>query len=236
MYLRFALLVTSVTLYGQASAPEPSAQCVLQELQNVELSNRTVALEDLTEEQAVKLEQSAYRQLEQCAARVEQLRVLATAGLLPYDSLDAPREAQVLAHSNYGEALLRRDLVRERVEMARAEQAKFSSSVQRFAGDGSFTADDFRRIKKAFEEQFHKMLPVSAEGETAVHRSMGFDHRNRVDVAIFPDTAEGVWLRHYLEATRVPYYAFRSMVPGKATGAHIHIGPPSNRLPSSSGS
>jgi hypothetical protein len=236
MYLRFALLAASVTLYGQASAPEPSAPCVLQELQNAELFNRSVPLEDFAEEQAVKLEQAAYRQLEQCTARVEQVRALVTAGLLTHDSLDAPGEAQVLAHSNYGDTLLRRDLVRERAAMARAEQAKFSSSVQRFDGDGSFTADDFRRIKRAFEQQFHKLLPVSAEGETEVHRSMGFDHRNRVDVAIFPDTTEGVWLRHYLEATRVPYYAFRSMVPGKATGAHIHIGPPSNRLPSVSGS
>jgi hypothetical protein len=39
-----------------------------------------------------------------------------------------------------------------------------------------------------------------------------------------------VWLRHYLEASAIPYYAFRSSVPGKATGAHIHIGPPSGHL------
>jgi len=74
------------------------------------------------------------------------------------------------------------------------------------------------------------MLPVSADGETAVHQAMGFDHRNRVDVALFPDTAEGKWLRHYLEASSIPYYAFRSLVVGKATAAHIHIGPPSTRL------
>jgi hypothetical protein len=51
-----------------------------------------------------------------------------------------------------------------------------------------------------------------------------------VDVAIFPDTTEGVWLRHFLEASDIPYYAFRSSIPGKATGAHIHIGPPSTRI------
>ena len=41
--------------------------------------------------------------------------------------------------------------------------------------------------------------------------------------------------RQYLEASDIPYYAFRSEVPGKATAAHIHIGPPSTRLPAHSG-
>jgi hypothetical protein len=39
-----------------------------------------------------------------------------------------------------------------------------------------------------------------------------------------------VWLRAYLAAKEIPYYAFRAAVPGKATGAHIHIGPGSTRL------
>ena len=67
-------------------------------------------------------------------------------------------------------------------------------------------------------------------GETAVHRSLGFDHRGRVDVAISPDQPEGVWLRHYLTDNHIPYFAFRQAVPGKATGAHIHMGPMSTRL------
>jgi hypothetical protein len=67
-------------------------------------------------------------------------------------------------------------------------------------------------------------------GETAVHRALGFDHRNRVDVAVHPDQPEGVWLRQYLELHYIPYFAFRRAVPGKATGAHIHIGPMSTPL------
>jgi hypothetical protein len=51
-----------------------------------------------------------------------------------------------------------------------------------------------------------------------------------VDVALLPDSPEGEWLRQYLEANEIPYYAFRNFVPGKATGAHIHMGPPSNRI------
>jgi hypothetical protein len=67
-------------------------------------------------------------------------------------------------------------------------------------------------------------------GETAVHRAMGFDHRGRVDVALAPDAPEGEWLRAYLMLKRIPFFTFREAVPGKATGAHIHIGPQSVRL------
>jgi hypothetical protein len=120
--------------------------------------------------------------------------------------------------------------------MARKEQEAeeiapaASPAMERFDGDGSFTNADFKRVVLAYEKHFHRPLPVSANGETAVHRAMGFDHRDRVDVALSPDTEEGSWLREYLEASDIPYYAFRNSLPGRATGAHIHIGPPSNRI------
>ena len=88
----------------------------------------------------------------------------------------------------------------------------------------------FAHVEVDFEKQFGKPLPVSAMGETAVHRSLGFDHRGRVDVAIHPDQPEGRWLREYLVEKHIPYFAFRQAVPGKATGAHIHIGPLSTRF------
>ena len=124
--------------------------------------------------------------------------------------------------------------------MARAEQIRLSRPGQdsagatrasaRFDGAGAFTPAQFEQISGAFEHRFAKPLPVSAMGETAVHRAMGFDHRGRVDVALNPDQPEGVWLRQYLEARRIPYFAFWQAAPGKATGAHIHIGPESTRL------
>ena len=51
-----------------------------------------------------------------------------------------------------------------------------------------------------------------------------------VRLALHPDDPEGAWLIAYLRQAGIPYFAFRGYVPGKATGAHIHIGPPSNRL------
>ena len=65
---------------------------------------------------------------------------------------------------------------------------------------------------------------------TAVHTALGMDHTGRVDVAVNPDSPEGIWLREYLDARAIPYYAFRVAMAGKATAPHIHIGPGSTRL------
>jgi len=96
-------------------------------------------------------------------------------------------------------------------------------------GSNRFDLSEFPAIDRAFQARFAHALPVSAMGESAVHRSLGFDHRNRVDIALVPDQAEGQWLRQYLTARNIPYFAFRTAVEGQATGAHIHIGPPSDR-------
>jgi hypothetical protein len=102
--------------------------------------------------------------------------------------------------------------------------------AERFDGNGRFTPRDFEKISRAYQREFAKSLPVSAAGETALHRALGFDHRGRVDVAINPDQAEGVWLRHFLAVRHIPYFAFRGAMRGKATGPHIHIGPMSGHL------
>jgi hypothetical protein len=105
--------------------------------------------------------------------------------------------------------------------------------MEHYEGDGAFNeARDLPPIELAFSEKFDRPLPISAEGETEVHRALGFDHRGRVDVAVVPSAPEGVWLREYLQARKIPYYAFSHAIPGKATAAHIHIGPGSTRLAS----
>ena len=110
------------------------------------------------------------------------------------------------------------------------EPAAAHEIAERYEGDGVLTPLSFFKVEIAFAEHFGKPLPVSARGDTAVHRAMGFDHRGRVDVALNPDQPEGVWLREYLAAQHIPYFAFRQAVAGKATGAHIHVGPMSTRI------
>lgn len=102
--------------------------------------------------------------------------------------------------------------------------------AERFDGSGVFNSSVIARIEVEYSAHFGKSLPISANGETAVHRALGFDHRGRVDVAVRPDQPEGVWLRDYLLRHGIPFFAFRQAIPGKATGAHIHIGPSSTRI------
>jgi hypothetical protein len=104
------------------------------------------------------------------------------------------------------------------------------NSLIRYAGSAAFKLADLPGIEKDFKIQFHHDLPVSAIGQTLVHQSLGLDHTNKVDVALNPEQAEGLWLRQYLEKQHLSYLAFRSAVTGAATAPHIHIGAESSRL------
>jgi len=84
-------------------------------------------------------------------------------------------------------------------------------------------------LERFFTERFHRALPVSALGQTAVHDRLGFDHRNALDVAVHPDSAEGQALMAWLRTQGVSFLAFRGPVAGEATGAHVQIGEPSPR-------
>jgi HAMP domain-containing protein len=200
----------------------------------------SISVEGLTEEQADEMVAAARRRVERHQTKVEKGRERIEAGAVARKSLaplleEEQRRAEILEL-----ALSRAELVRELSAMALAEQALelelsrepagSTFPVERFAGSGVFHPGQLDTIIRAFAEQFQESLPISAHGDTAVHRSLGFDHRGRVDVALDPDKPRGVWLRQFLQAAGIPYYAFRSSIPGKSTAPHIHIGPPSARI------
>lgn len=100
----------------------------------------------------------------------------------------------------------------------------------RYNGPTAWTLSGAVKIKSFFLSRFGHALPISAFGQTSVHDRLGFDHRHAMDVALHPDSAEGRALLDYLRNAGISFIAFRSEVPGSATGAHIHIGRPSSRL------
>jgi hypothetical protein len=104
--------------------------------------------------------------------------------------------------------------------------------VIRYVGASRWMLSDLAKVDAFFRLKFAKPLPVSAVGQTATHNQLGFDHREAVDVAVHPDSAEGQALIGYLASQGVSFIAIRGAIPGSATGAHIHIGPPSKRLSS----
>lgn len=105
-----------------------------------------------------------------------------------------------------------------------------AGGLVRYNGSAEWSLADAGKIETYFATLFGHPLPVSARGESEVHRQMHFDHRNAMDVALHPDSIEGRSLMDYLRKSGIPFIAFRGKVAGSSTGAHIHIGKPSLRI------
>ena len=117
------------------------------------------------------------------------------------------------------------------MELRMANMPSMKGLAEKYDGASSFSEADLGVLEAEFKTVYGRSLPVSTRGESPLHRSMGFDHTGRFDVALNPSAPEGVWVRRYLTGKRVPFLAFRGAVRGQATGAHIHIGKPSTRAP-----
>jgi hypothetical protein len=244
----FGAFVCAWPVFGQAGAL-PRAR--LAEAEQMEADARDEAvlrrtlfggarIEELTPEDGVEMSAAARRRFERRQARVERTRKLVEAGAAPRLSLTPLLEELERSRAALELAGTRAGLIAQLLEIAQRERDMLARSaelatgpaplIERYAGRAPFREGDLAGIQQAYRREFSKALPVSANGATAVHRSLGYDHRGRVDVALDPDQPEGVWLRRLLESQNIPYFAFRSSVPGRATGPHIHIGPPSERV------
>ncbi len=196
-------------------------------------------VQDMTDAEAKAMLAAAHRRVDRQTKLVADRRSLLEAGVLARSELQS-FESELEARQRVLQlATDRVNLLRDLRAMADAEQrfeqaartaTNLKTAMQRYDGSGTFKLSELKAISTGFEERFHHALPVSAIGETALHQSMGLDHRGRVDIALNPDSAEGAWLRQFLEKLRIPYLAFRSAVAGAATAPHIHIGPGSTRL------
>jgi hypothetical protein len=220
------------------------AQAELADAQDNAILRRTLygspRIEDFTKEETALMTIAAQRLVNRQKERYERTRQLVDEGIVARAALTAILEDLNFREKALDLARFRAKLVEELAEQAENESAledgdsglqyRLRGVIERYDGVGIFREIDFARISVAFQKQFAHPLPVSAKGETSLHRSLGFDHRGRVDIALNPDHREGIWLRNFLKKSKVPYYAFRSAVRGKATAPHIHLGPPSLRL------
>ena len=220
-----------------------TAQDDLLNAEDLSILRTSVYSKDLMPDQADQMVIIARRMVLRRQRSMIEMQQLVASGVISRSEAEASgadfNRAQTELHLAESRALL----IQEMAETLRLEKsiATLESQAEshpdwagkvytRYDGSGRFTPDDLTRVSLAFSSKFGKPLPISANGETALHRSLGFDHRGRVDVAVSPDQPEGAWLMHFLEANKIPYFAFRMAVPGKATGAHIHMGPQSARL------
>jgi len=202
-------------------------------------------VQNLNEQMGEEMVAAAQRRLERQMVKITQARKLLADGVIAQSTLTPLEEELALRQLNLNLAHSRAKLIGELAALARYEQSMLAVSaamrleyrdsvmkgMEHFEGTGVFLESrDLKPIETAYARKFEHALPISADGETALHRSLGFDHRGRVDVAVNPQAREGIWLRRYLKSRGIPYYAFTRAMPGKATAAHIHIGPGSTRL------
>lgn len=104
-----------------------------------------------------------------------------------------------------------------------------TSAFTRFTGTGGWNLGEAWKIQRFFSDTFNRQLPIAVFGQGAIHERWRLDHRNAIDIQLHPDGVEGRALLNFLQKNGIPYLAFRSAIPGTATGPHIHIGRPSHR-------
>lgn len=194
--------------------------------------------DDLAAEQCELMVAAAERRVRRLEERIDEVKPLIEQGIFARNELKPLEEELDYRRRTLEMAASRARFIRELADMAKVEASFEAYQLdlgikplqERFDGKAAFSPGIFKKVVLAYQEQFGKPLPVSANGETAFHKALGYDHRGRVDVALSPDQPEGEWLRQFLQKEQVPYYAFRGAVAGKASAPHIHIGPPSSRL------
>jgi hypothetical protein len=209
------------------------AQESLQDAQDEAVLERTLYghVEECDEQQAADMLAAAQRRVDRVQAKITKINDLIAKDL----AVPAARTELESELSSREDALqqanIRATLLREVAGMAHAEVSAIKGlPEEKTSGDHLIQPKELKALTLAYEKQFSEHFPVSAKGMTAVHRALGLDHTGRVDVAVNPDSPEGIWLREYLDERAIPYYAFRMAMAGKATAPHIHIGPGSTRL------
>ena len=104
-----------------------------------------------------------------------------------------------------------------------------TAAFTRYTGAGGWNLGDSWKIQRFFYDTFNKQPPIAVFGQGPIHDRWRLDHHNAMDIQLHPDGAEGRALLDFLQKNGIPYLAFRSAIPGTATGPHIHIGRPSHR-------
>ena len=135
------------------------------------------------------------------------------------------------ADTNIAQTLIEIEGEKEIAKLGRVPKGKLlrTTSFIRYNGTGSWLLSQAGKIEVFFQQTFKRPLPIAVFGQGAIHNQWRLDHRNAMDISLYPDGVEGQALMNFLQANGIPFSAFRGAIPGVATGPHIHIGMPSHR-------
>ena len=160
----------------------------------------------------------------------EKITIVLTDGPLLVDEVTEEADGYWYKRGNMSKFLDRARVLRIEPPKPPAEEKTADDDV--VEGTGKWKLSNASKVEEFFQAKFKKPLPLSAFGQSDLHTRWGWDHRNGMDVGLHPDSTEGRALIEFLRAESIPFLAFRSAVPGVATGPHIHIGNRSPRITS----
>lgn len=224
---------------GLAKARIDQARDAIVEAQDQDMLRRTLygslSVQQLTEPLTLQMLESAQRLVAKQQEKIHKAEKLVELGVAPKTSVTELQDELAARRKTLELAEGRARLWTELTEMARAEQARQAAieaeGAEEYEGSDNVLAPArLKLLEAAFQRRFQRELPVSAHGDTMFHRSLGLNHTGRIDIAVSPESPEGEWLRNWLGQSKVPFLAFKSAIAGRATGPHIHVGPPSSRL------
>lgn len=177
--------------------------------------------------------------------KLEQSKKLLAEGLIPKTQLEEYERALAVAKQKVAEtnrSITSADeqvaavLVEAEANEQIAKNLRFAkqglvrtSAFTRYTGAGGWNLGDSWKVQRFFYDTFNKQLPIAVFGQGPIHDRWRLDHHNAMDIQLHPDGVEGRALLEFLQKNGIPYLAFRSAIPGTATGPHIHIGRPSHR-------
>jgi hypothetical protein len=133
------------------------------------------------------------------------------------------------ADTQIAQALVEVETEKQMRKLGRRGGLVQTTSFIRFNGAGHWLLSQASSIESFFQQTFKRPLPVAVFGQGAIHNQWRLDHRNAMDISLKPDEPEGQALIDFLKRNGIPFSAFRTAIPGVATGPHIHIGMPSHR-------
>ena len=183
-------------------------------------------------------------------ARVANMKELCSQGLITRREVEPAEEAAALARDKLADAQgqlkgvdvqlaqalvefpMEESLPKQGISLPRRAVAGtvHTTAYIRYSGGRAWSLSEVGAIKQFFVLRFGHALPIHVFGQSPLHDRWGYDHRNAMDIGLHPNSAEGQALMEYLRANGIPFTAFHFAIPGVATGPHIHVGLPSNRM------
>jgi hypothetical protein len=237
------IAVASTSAFAQRKSKKKPAPAPVSELQK--LRDEYAKITDEYKSSLEKLIPIYERNVERAEAELEKSKKLLAEGLISrvqyeqtelalkaeQDKLNGARRQITEADAQVAGMLAETEAektIAKNLRLARQRLVR-TTSFTRFAGGSGWGIGEAWKVQRFFSDTFKKELPIAVFGQGAIHDRWRLDHRNAMDISLHPDSAEGQALLSFLQKNGIPYLAFRSAIPGTATGPHIHIGRPSHR-------